>query len=151
MPCSLSASKVPFSPSFNRHSAIIFYRMRTSFVLAFVASTALQVVDSSPAPQAVSRTARCGPSFGLTCRGSSFGNCCSKNSYCGSTKDYCSMGCQSGWGTCNSAPSSIPSATPKVSNDGKCGGDNGATCSGSQYGNCCRYACRLSMINRLLY
>ncbi|KAH9264806.1 hypothetical protein BASA83_011706 [Batrachochytrium salamandrivorans] len=29
------------------------------------------------------------------------GQCCSDNNYCGTTKDYCDAGCQSGYGVCN--------------------------------------------------
>jgi hypothetical protein len=113
----------------------------TSWFLAVLA--AVQVAQA--APQGISGTARCGPSFGLTCKGSSFGNCCSQYSYCGSTDSYCGSGCQSGWGTCNSDPA--PSVTPpittpnlKVSNNGRCAQKkNGRTCLGSEYGDCCRY------------
>ncbi|OAL55211.1 hypothetical protein IQ07DRAFT_498807, partial [Pyrenochaeta sp. DS3sAY3a] len=42
------------------------------------------------ATQAVSKDARCGPSFGgRTCLGSEWGDCCSQYSYCGSTLAYC--------------------------------------------------------------
>ena len=37
----------------------------------------------------VSKTARCGASFDLTCQGSTFGNCCSQAGYCGNTSAYC--------------------------------------------------------------
>ena len=66
----------------------------------------------------VSKSARCGPNFGLTCKGSKFGDCCSQYSCrsgnlsgritylysldCGSTDAYCNIvsGCQAGWGIC---------------------------------------------------
>ncbi|KAK7187425.1 keratin-associated protein 5-4 [Paraphaeosphaeria sporulosa] len=83
----------------------------------------------------ISGTARCGPSFGLTCQGSSFGNRCSKYGYCGSRNDYCGDGCQTGWGTCKSG--SAPVAQSKISKNGRCGIEGGATCLGSKYGNFC--------------
>jgi hypothetical protein len=46
----------------------------------------------------VSTDGSCGS--GVTCQGSTFGNCCSQYSYCGSTSDYCSSGCQTAFGTC---------------------------------------------------
>lgn len=103
----------------------------------FVALAVVQLAHA--APQGISRSARCGPSFGLTCKGSSFGNCCSKYGYCGSTSNHCDSknGCQTGWGSCSSASSLA--ATSKISKNGKCGGGSGATCQGSTYGSCCRY------------
>ncbi|KAH6564316.1 hypothetical protein BASA62_007964 [Batrachochytrium salamandrivorans] len=46
------------------------------------------------------------------------GQCCSDNNYCGTTKDYCDAGCQSGYGVCN--PLSRPQGLT-VSPHGKCG------------------------------
>jgi hypothetical protein len=37
---------------------------------------------------------------GITCLGSTFGNCCSINNWCGSTPAYCGTGCQDAFGTC---------------------------------------------------
>ncbi|KAF2742986.1 carbohydrate-binding module family 18 protein, partial [Sporormia fimetaria CBS 119925] len=51
--------------------------------------------------QSVSRNGRCGASFGLTCKGSAFGNCCSTYNYCGTGSEYCSRDkCQPGFGDC---------------------------------------------------
>ncbi|KAI2630521.1 carbohydrate-binding module family 18 [Xylaria nigripes] len=36
---------------------------------------------------------------GFTCDGSSYGNCCSQYSFCGSSTDYCSTGCQKQFGS----------------------------------------------------
>ncbi|KAK6612567.1 glucooligosaccharide oxidase [Botrytis cinerea] len=47
----------------------------------------------------VSTDASCGN--GYTCKGSSFGSCCSRYGWCGSTSTYCGTGCQSGFGTCS--------------------------------------------------
>ncbi|KAK2736107.1 chitin binding protein [Colletotrichum kahawae] len=51
---------------------------------------------------AISTDATCGGTSGNTCLGSTFGNCCSKNGYCGSTSAYCGSGCQSKFGNCGS-------------------------------------------------
>jgi len=70
---------------------------------------------------------------GRTCVGSKFGNCCSKNYYCGSTLDYCAVsgGCLAAFGNCQA-----------VTIDGICG-FNGRTCLGGKFGNCCgkNYLC----------
>jgi hypothetical protein len=108
-----------------------------TFVLALAAFTTIRTSYAAPG-LGVSKSARCGPSFGLTCKGSAFGNCCSSQNYCGSTSTYCGIGCQAGYGTCSSTPSSI-----KVSTDGSCAG-NGKTCLGSKFGDCCRYVERRS-------
>ncbi|KAK2017732.1 glycoside hydrolase/deacetylase [Colletotrichum eremochloae] len=54
----------------------------------------------------ISRDATCGATAGKTCQGSTFGNCCSVNGWCGSTSAYCGTGCQSKYGTCTSQSSS---------------------------------------------
>lgn len=81
--------------------------------------------DDSPA---ISTDGRCGPdNGGLTCVGSSFGNCCSGSGYCGSTEDYCGTGCVSGDCTVNG-----------TTTNGRCGaGFYGATCAGTDFGSCC--------------
>ncbi|KAI6750793.1 hypothetical protein HG530_014243 [Fusarium avenaceum] len=65
---------------------------------------------------------------GKTCKGSSFGDCCSADGHCGKTDDHCSAGCQSRFGTC--------AAETNISTDGKCG-TNWKTCKGSKFGDCC--------------
>jgi len=78
-----------------------------------------------------------------TCKGSTFGNCCSQYGWCGSTTGHCGTGCQSGSGTCTSSGGSggttpAPTTPPKkVSTDGTCGTQGGATCAGSTFGTCC--------------
>ncbi|KAL8725417.1 MAG: hypothetical protein Q9166_007374 [cf. Caloplaca sp. 2 TL-2023] len=73
--------------------------------------------------------ATCGGAKGYTCLGSSFGNCCSVNGWCGSTSAYCGTGCQPGFGTCGSGtpPSTTsttkttpPSSTPTAGTLGDC-------------------------------
>jgi hypothetical protein len=135
---------VSFPPyrSRNRLSLLLLFcsKMHCSLISVFTVFATIQVSLGAPAPvpapQSVSKTARCGPSFGLTCLGSSWGNCCSQHGYCGSTAAYCGTGCQTGFGSCNSLPGPIVSAS--VSKNGKCGGSSGSTCLGSTYGNCCR-------------
>ncbi|KAF5664347.1 keratin-associated 5-4 [Fusarium heterosporum] len=77
----------------------------------------------------ISTDGRCGSFNGKTCKGSTFGDCCSVGNWCGDKKDHCDAGCQSKFGTCNSDASDI-------STDGFCG-KNGKTCKGSTYGDCC--------------
>lgn len=100
----------------------------------------------------ISKDGRCGANFGLTCKGSQYGNCCSQYNYCGRSPDYCSpqKGCQPGFGDCSgtapapSPPHPVPSKAAKdgtceVSKDGTCGGSKGYTCKNSRFGDCCRY------------
>ncbi|KAK7528845.1 uncharacterized protein IWZ02DRAFT_440166, partial [Phyllosticta citriasiana] len=111
-------------------------------------------------PTGISQDATCGGTTGNTCLGSSFGNCCSVNGWCGSTSDYCADGCQVQFGNCSgssgpvsnvsvsamstplSTPSgsgsaSAPTGTRQVTPDGSCGGTKGYTCLNSGFGNCC--------------
>ena len=123
-------------------SILILIIMRTVFLWALAALPAIHATK-------ISHNGRCGVGFG-TCQGSSYGNCCSQYGYCGSTPAYCSVGCQSGFGSCSSSrpsssrpcTSSHPSPSPsapanKVSKDGTCGGAKGYTCLSSAFGNCC--------------
>ncbi|KAH6683982.1 hypothetical protein B0J14DRAFT_466527, partial [Halenospora varia] len=120
----------------------------TSTIPAASTTTSSEVTSSTPITN-VSIDGSCG--HDTTCLGSTLGNCCSKNGYCGSAAAYCSVneGCQSSFGICGSGTSTmvtttsasgtlaLPSLTPvlKISIDGSCG--NGVTCSGSVFGNCC--------------
>ncbi|KAK7535987.1 chitin binding protein [Phyllosticta citribraziliensis] len=111
-------------------------------------------------PTGISQDATCGGTTGNTCLGSTFGNCCSVNGWCGSTSDYCADGCQVQFGNCTgntglvsnvsvsaistplSTPSgsgsaSAPTGTRQVSPDSSCGGTKGYTCLNSGFGNCC--------------
>jgi hypothetical protein len=57
---------------------------------------------ASTPTNAVSKDGKCGPSNGnTTCKGSSYGNCCSQHGWCGDARDYCSTGCKSAFGSCN--------------------------------------------------
>ncbi|KAI5239032.1 glycoside hydrolase family 61 protein [Aureobasidium subglaciale] len=46
----------------------------------------------------VSTEGNCGD--GVTCKGSSFGDCCSSHNWCGSSDEYCSAGCNNAFGAC---------------------------------------------------
>ena len=94
-----------------------------------IISSALMLA-ASVAAATVSNDGSCAGTKGFTCTGSTFGNCCSEHSYCGSTSGYCGLGCQTGFGTCGT--STLP-----VSKDATCGGANGFTCQDSTFGNCC--------------
>jgi hypothetical protein len=102
---------------------------------------------TAPAPSSISYEGTCGGNTGLTCLGSTFGDCCSSKGWCGSTAAYCNDGCQRGFGTCADSPSgTAPGSQPtspsgrKVSIDGSCAGTSGQTCLGSTFGNCCSHA-----------
>jgi hypothetical protein len=64
-------------------------------------------ICNSPKPPQPSSTLKvslngsCGQKSGQTCRGSTFGDCCSQYSFCGQTLAYCSEGCQSQFGDCD--------------------------------------------------
>ncbi|KAH6952710.1 hypothetical protein DER45DRAFT_586614 [Fusarium avenaceum] len=51
-------------------------------------------------PLIVSDNGLCGDKYHQTCKGSRYGNCCSKYGHCGKTSAYCEGGCQSGFGAC---------------------------------------------------
>ncbi|KAG8360039.1 hypothetical protein FVEN_g2141 [Fusarium venenatum] len=70
----------------------------------------------------------CGPKHrGTICEGTSYGDCCSEYSSCGSSSLHCGTGCVSGKCTKNGK-----------STNGRCGvGFLGATCKGTSYGDCC--------------
>ena len=97
--------------------------MRSLILLTVSTLASLPIINALR----ISTSAHCGPDFGLTCKGSKFGNCCSQNSYwsvvlrktrtftkyqgltfcSGSTSAYCGTGCKSGYGDCTG--SSLPS------------------------------------------
>jgi hypothetical protein len=102
--------------------------MRFSIILTLGASLLVNALS-------INTSGRCGAQFnGLTCKGSTLGDCCSEYGYCGTTTGHCGSGCQTGFGVCTT---SSPPAIPKVSTDGSCGGSKGLTCQGSAFGNCC--------------
>ncbi|KNG45573.1 carbohydrate-binding module family 18 [Stemphylium lycopersici] len=63
-------------------------------------------VSATPAAsldkRAVSTDGSCGGTGKFTCKGSSFGDCCSSYGWCGTGSAYCGTGCQTGFGTCGS-------------------------------------------------
>lgn len=79
--------------------------MRSALLLAI---TALPFLGGA---LKISTSGRCGTqSKTLTCKGSSFGNCCSGSGWCGSTSAYCDKDCQVGFGDCKSVPVKSSSA-----------------------------------------
>ncbi|KAF2828277.1 hypothetical protein CC86DRAFT_348384 [Ophiobolus disseminans] len=109
---------------------------------------------SSCAVLKISPDATCGGKTGYTCRGSTFGNCCSSSGWCGSSSAYCGTGCNPLAGTCTGQTSPVdtcivaaaPSATTQtapasaplaMSKDARCGPDFKQTCSNSVFGSCC--------------
>ncbi|KAK9464044.1 uncharacterized protein V1516DRAFT_95950 [Lipomyces oligophaga] len=76
----------------------------------------------------------CGASnFGFVCAD---GQCCSEAGWCGTSTDYCSTGCQTGYGVCESDSDSGDTDTDPTteSPDGSCGPTNGYICTDDQ---CC--------------
>ncbi|KAK2064201.1 glycoside hydrolase/deacetylase [Colletotrichum caudatum] len=79
----------------------------------------------------VSLDATCGAAAGKTCQGSTFGNCCSVNGWCGSTSDYCGTGCQSKYGTCAGQSSSVGASTGRTSSSSSSGRGSSTSSSSS--------------------
>ncbi|KAF2276514.1 uncharacterized protein EI97DRAFT_42919 [Westerdykella ornata] len=82
----------------------------------------------TPTPGSISPDGRCGSTNRFTCKGSSYGDCCSSSGFCGSTAGHCGGGCQSAFGDCT---------ITDISPDGTCGGTNEYKCKGSAFGDCC--------------
>lgn len=102
------------------------YRSSSGKIVTSTKSSGTQPSATSSAgptvsPTGISQDATCGATVKLTCAGSAFGNCCSAAGWCGSTADYCSTGCQSGFGNCGdnansgSSSSAVASASSAVS------------------------------------
>lgn len=73
----------------------------SALALLYVPSTlAALAVDYAPVT-GVSQNGACGS--GVTCVGSTFGNCCSVDGTCGATDTHCGSGCQPLFGICPSA------------------------------------------------
>ncbi|KAH4354143.1 hypothetical protein HBH98_015300 [Parastagonospora nodorum] len=130
----------------------------TQLTTLFTVTTRTSTSAYSVPTLKISQDATCGGKTGYTCKGSRWGDCCSRNGWCGRNRDFCTAGCQLSFGTCNASSassssaiqtsssstrlpsiSSSPSASPisalKVSTDGSCGGK--VTCKGSKFGKCC--------------
>lgn len=117
-----------------------FIQISVSFFLTMGRGLFLYVLLSLAGVHAeVSKTGRCGTDFrGLSCTGSTFGNCCSSKGWCGTTSDHCEKGCQSGFGICKSSGNPGTPGTKPISKDARCGSQHkGQTCQGSVFGNCC--------------
>jgi len=102
--------------------------------------SAFGICNEPPAGLPISKDNTCGSDVGLRC---AEGACCSQYGWCGTTTDYCLVGCQSAFGVCNELPPPPPppvvSGLP-ISQDNTCGSDVGLRCSDglccSQYGWC---------------
>ncbi|OAG03934.1 uncharacterized protein CC84DRAFT_1177859 [Paraphaeosphaeria sporulosa] len=101
----LAAAQVPASLASAAALEIAALRMATAALRPRTvepdARLALGSVRCPPNPQSrVSKDGTCGGYTGYTCKGSVFGNGCSRNGYCGKTSEYCGAGCNSKFGTC---------------------------------------------------
>jgi hypothetical protein len=69
----------------------------------------------------------CGGEAGYSC---DTGLCCSEYGWCGTGQGYCTVGCQSAFGVCDTVvPSPSVTAVPgNISPDNSCGGTNGYNC-----------------------
>ncbi|KAH4937932.1 hypothetical protein HBI73_082800 [Parastagonospora nodorum] len=94
----------------------------TQLSTLFTVTTRTSTSASSVPTLKISQDATCGGKTGYTCKGSRWGDCCSRNGWCGRNRDFCTAGCQLSFAL-------------KVSTDGSCGGK--VTCKGSKFGNCC--------------
>ncbi|KAH7091911.1 hypothetical protein FB567DRAFT_516115 [Paraphoma chrysanthemicola] len=85
-----------------------------------------------PSSSKVSTDGTCGGSAGLTCGGSTFGDCCSSGGYCGSSVNHCAQGCQKSF-------SSACLTSNVASLNGDCGASKGGyTCANGPFdGQCC--------------
>ena len=54
----------------------------------------------NPGSGNISTDGACGPKNGKTCKGSTFGDCCSSSGFCGKDTAHCGTGCQVSYGTC---------------------------------------------------
>ncbi|EXK30146.1 hypothetical protein FOMG_13785 [Fusarium oxysporum f. sp. melonis 26406] len=101
----------------------------------FQPSVPVYSATPSPSPTAATKDGTCGTKNGGTkCTGSTWGDCCSYNSFCGSTSGYCDGGCQTDFGKCNKWTTG---SALIVSANGLCGDKYHQTCKGSTYGDCC--------------
>jgi hypothetical protein len=73
---------------------------QTSSTSSTKTSTSASASATAASGKTISVDASCGGT--ITCQGSPFGNCCSAHGWCGTTTDYCGVGCQSAFGTCSS-------------------------------------------------
>ncbi|KAK3384837.1 hypothetical protein B0H63DRAFT_448940 [Podospora didyma] len=85
----------------------------------------------TPAPTTISTNGRC--ANGVTCMGSNFGPCCSREGFCGNAPEYCApYTCQRAWGGCDNWYTHYGDTR---STNGTCGGK--ISCEGAGFGNCC--------------
>jgi hypothetical protein len=88
---------------------------------------------SSPKPGSapISTDGRCGGTNKISCLGSTLGDCCSSDGWCGSSELHCEEGCKSQFGICK------PPKNPRVSKNGTCGTRGGKICGDPKFGPCC--------------
>ncbi|TIA45828.1 glycoside hydrolase family 61 protein [Aureobasidium pullulans] len=85
--------------SYSPASSAVASKPATTFkTSALVAKATAVALPSNSNSLTVSTEGNCGN--GVTCKGSSFGDCCSSHGYCGCSDQYCSAGCNSAFGTC---------------------------------------------------
>ncbi|KAH8654595.1 hypothetical protein BGZ60DRAFT_418839 [Tricladium varicosporioides] len=96
-------------------------------------STYISEPTSQPTSTIMSNDRTCGSQNKYTCRGSSWGTCCSQYGWCGSDLSFCGTGCQHAFGDCLSAIT----VRRAISLDGICGAPTGNTCFSSTHGQCC--------------
>lgn len=94
-------------------------------LLVTVSSTPLNIPADGFNLSLIARdtNALCGKQHGGALCPASVGTCCSQYGYCGSTADYCSIGCQSG--SC------------MYTTDGTCGAQHGGRLCTPSFGSCC--------------
>ncbi|KAL2807893.1 hypothetical protein BJX63DRAFT_55976 [Aspergillus granulosus] len=67
--------------------------------------------------QTISTTGSCGSTLtsNVTCQGSTYGDCCSRNGFCGGDNTYCGAGCQPEFGNCYTLSEPSTSTTSSTS------------------------------------
>ncbi|KAH7077904.1 hypothetical protein BKA63DRAFT_564457 [Paraphoma chrysanthemicola] len=63
-------------------------------------------------PLVLSTDGTCGGTTGFKCKGSIYGNCCSKWGFCGNSPEHCDEGCEPSFGFCSSSESLSPPSAP---------------------------------------
>src|SRR5689334_20553970 len=78
----------------------------------------LVAIIQCAAGQEISNDGSCGGPQGLTCAGSEFGQCCSRNGWWGDSNDHCQSGCQAPFGVCaggdGNSPGQVPPQTVQI-------------------------------------
>ncbi|GAB7346819.1 hypothetical protein MBLNU459_g1915t1 [Dothideomycetes sp. NU459] len=80
-----------------------------SSYLATASASEVPATSANAADLSISTDGACGT--GVTCQGSTFGNCCSSHGWCGQSSDYCDAGCNSQFGSCGATVKSRKAAS----------------------------------------